>query len=81
MGLGSAIGGAIAGAIPSTIGKIIDYNAKKKQQGIQRSQFDQQMQAQEQFARHALQWKVEDAKKAGIHPLAALGASTSPFRS
>ena len=28
------------------------------------------------FAKNGIQWRVEDAKKAGIHPLAALGAQT-----
>lgn len=32
---------------------------------------------QKEFAQNGIQWKVEDAKKAGIHPLAALGASTA----
>lgn len=30
---------------------------------------------QREFAQNSIQWKVEDAKRAGIHPLAALGAS------
>lgn len=29
-----------------------------------------------EFAQHGVRWRVEDAKAAGIHPLAALGAST-----
>lgn len=33
-------------------------------------------QMQMDFAQHGIQWKVEDAKAAGIHPMAALGAST-----
>lgn len=32
---------------------------------------------QKEFAQSGIQWKVEDAKKAGIHPLSALGASTA----
>nr|QJB21721.1 MAG: DNA pilot protein [Microvirus sp.] len=32
---------------------------------------------QKEFAQNGIQWKVEDAKKAGLHPLAALGASTA----
>lgn len=32
---------------------------------------------QKEFAKSGIQWKVEDAKKAGLHPLAALGASTA----
>lgn len=31
------------------------------------------------FAKNGIQWKVEDAKKAGIHPLYALGAPTMSF--
>lgn len=34
---------------------------------------------QKDFAQKGIQWKVADAKKAGIHPLAALGASTHSF--
>lgn len=35
--------------------------------------------AQEEFARMGVRWKVEDAKAAGIHPLYALGANTTSF--
>lgn len=37
---------------------------------------------QREFAKNGLQWRIEDAKKAGIHPLAALGfqgPSASPI--
>lgn len=34
---------------------------------------------QERFARSGIQWRVEDAKAAGIHPLYALGANTSSY--
>lgn len=34
---------------------------------------------QREFAQSGIQWKVADAQKAGIHPLAALGAQTSSF--
>ena len=34
---------------------------------------------QREFAQHGIRWKVEDAKAAGLHPLAALGAQTSSF--
>lgn len=34
---------------------------------------------QKEFAQSGIQWKVEDAKKAGIHPLAALGAQTISY--
>ena len=32
-----------------------------------------------QFAKRGIQWRVHDAKKAGLHPLAALGAQTTSF--
>lgn len=34
---------------------------------------------QREFAQSGIQWKVEDAKKAGIHPLYALGAQTASY--
>jgi hypothetical protein len=34
---------------------------------------------QKEFAQNGIRWKVEDAKAAGIHPLAALGAQTMSF--
>lgn len=37
------------------------------------------MMQQRDFAQHGIRWKVEDAKKAGIHPLYALGAQTTSF--
>lgn len=38
-----------------------------------------QMAMQKEFAQSGIQWKVNDAKAAGIHPLAALGAQTSSY--
>lgn len=34
---------------------------------------------QREFATHGIRWKVEDARQAGVHPLYALGASTTSF--
>lgn len=34
---------------------------------------------QKEFAQNGIKWKVEDAQRAGIHPLAALGAQTHSF--
>ncbi|QXP44186.1 MAG: DNA pilot protein [Arizlama microvirus] len=34
---------------------------------------------QKQFAKNAIQWKVQDAEAAGIHPLYALGANTVSY--
>lgn len=43
------------------------------------SNADKQMKMQKEFAKHGISWKVEDAKAAGLHPLAALGAQTHSF--
>jgi hypothetical protein len=43
------------------------------------SQNAQNVAYQKEFAQKGIQWKVEDAKKAGLHPLYALGAQTTSF--
>lgn len=56
----------IIGGIASVFGA----NSAAKQAEAARRQ-------QEDFAKHGIQYKVDDAKAAGINPYAALGASTS----
>lgn len=41
--------------------------------------FDRNAALQKEFAQHGLRWKIEDAKRAGISPLAALGAGGAAF--
>lgn len=36
---------------------------------------------QREFAQHGIRWRVRDARKAGLHPLAALGASGAAYSS
>jgi hypothetical protein len=64
------------GDVFNAVSSPINYNAQKKQQNIDRAHFGQSMEQQKEFAQNGIQWKVADAKKAGIHPLAALGAQT-----
>ena len=71
MGLGSAIGGAIGG-VGSIVGGIIGGNNAQAVAGMN-------YEAQKEFAQNGIRWKVEDAKRAGIHPLYALGASTQGY--
>lgn len=52
--------------------------------GVISNYYNQQQQRrneanQREFAQHGVQWKVEDAKRAGIHPIYALGAPTHSF--
>lgn len=60
--------GEIAGAAGSVIGSLFG-----------KSEADKNIKMQKQFAQQGIQWKVADAKKAGIHPLYALGAQTHSF--
>lgn len=36
---------------------------------------------QKEFAQYGIRWKVADAKAAGLHPLYAIGAQTTPYQS
>ncbi|AZL83001.1 DNA pilot protein [Apis mellifera associated microvirus 42] len=64
--------GALISAGSSILGGILGNKAAK-------SAATQQAKLQKQFAQNGIQWKVEDAKKAGVHPLYALGANTIAY--
>ena len=49
-------------------GSLLDYYLGKKQQ-------KRALAFQREFAQQGIRWRVEDAKRAGINPLAALGAN------
>jgi len=59
---------AIIGAASNVVGGLLGAREKDKDRDAQR-----------QFAQQGVQWKVADAKKAGVHPLYALGAQTHSF--
>lgn len=67
MGLGS-----IVSAVGSIAGGILGANSAQNVAGMN-------YKAQKEFAQNGIRWKVEDAKRAGIHPLYALGASTQGY--
>ena len=60
--------GSIIGAIGGIAGGLLGNSAAKDQMAMQK-----------QFAQNGIRWKVEDAKRAGIHPLYALGAPTMSY--
>lgn len=64
--------GAILGAAGSVLSSIMGNNAAEKSA-------DKQARLQKEFAQKGVQWKVADAVKAGLHPLAALGANTMSY--
>lgn len=68
----AAIASGLIGAASSIFG------AKKAEQN-QQKQSAQEYERQKEFAQSGIQWKVKDARKAGIAPLAALGGSTLSY--
>lgn len=77
-GIGSIVGGlfgmqgAQSGARAAVRGSKINARAAKWASR-------QNLKYQRQFAKHGIRWRARDAIKAGIHPLAALGAQTTSF--
>lgn len=75
--------GALIGAAGSLLGGILGNksrdDAAEKNIAYQRENAARQEALQREFAQSGIQWKVEDARKAGIHPLYALGASTTSY--
>lgn len=71
MGISAFIGPAL-GLVGSLFGS-------KKQARSQETQNYQNLAMQKEFAQQGIRWKVEDAKRAGLHPLAALGANTMSY--
>lgn len=66
-----AIGGALASAVPTVVGSGLDYALGRMSQ--RQAELDTEYQM-----KHAIQWRVADAEKAGIHPLYAMGAQPVP---
>lgn len=75
--------GALIGAGASLLGGMFGRKDAKKQQQASikaaAAQEERNYERQKEFAKSGIQWKVADAKKAGIHPLYSLGASTTSF--
>lgn len=63
---------ALVAAGASLAGGLLGNSANKKARAREYAQ-------QKEFAQSGIQWKVEDAKKAGIHPLYAMGANTVSY--
>lgn len=79
MAILESLGSAALAAAPSLLGQ---YNAARSADDANKAAREtsrDNILLQREFAQHGIRWKVEDAKKAGIHPLAALGASTHSF--
>ena len=84
---GAGLGFALVGPVGAAIGGFSGYGMGQWQGVDQRRAAASlrneqntialhQMANQREFAKHGIQWRVDDAKAAGIHPLAALGSPT-----
>lgn len=71
--------GNLIGAGASLIGGLINRDSARRSANQTRDMALQQMQLQKDFAKSGIRWRVEDARKAGIHPLYALGANTTSY--
>lgn len=67
-----AVAGPLISAGASLLGGLMGQKKADETQARQEA-------LQREFAQNGIQWKVADAKAAGIHPLYALGASTSSY--
>lgn len=75
-------GASIGGIVSSVSNGIFDWvnlfhNRKMQKQNLALMQ--KQIDYQKEYAQNGIQWRVADAKKAGLHPLYALGANTPTY--
>lgn len=86
MGLFSSIGDALGGAIGGIVGGVTGLFGNKQTNSANASINAAQMQLareqleyQKELHKNQIRWRVEDAQKAGLHPMAALGLQSSSF--
>ena len=72
--LGSA-GGFLGDVASGVLGLVGNKNTNDKSASLAQ----QQIAYQKELAQNQIQWRVEDAKKAGLHPMAALGLQSTSF--
>lgn len=71
--------GFLGGLASSALNFFGGQSAQEKSIEAQQNINNQNIAMQKEFAQNGVQWKVADARAAGINPLAALGASTTSF--
>lgn len=76
-----AILGAVTGPIGGLIGGELDRQDQRGQESRDRQQQDlinqRNYDMQKEFAQMGIRWRAEDARAAGLHPLAAIGANVT----
>lgn len=76
---GAILGGAGIQAGAGLIGSAINGIMAGQSFDFQREMWDKNYNAQKEFAQNSMQWRVADARAAGLHPLAALGQMGSSY--
>lgn len=66
--------GNIISAIGGLAGGLLQSQGQQSANRLAEAQFDYNAQKQEEYFKNAVLFRVQDAKRAGVHPLAALGA-------
>lgn len=82
MGFFSSIGkvfSSVAKPVASVVGGVLGLSGTKDTNETQEGLTREQIAYQKELAQNQMQWRVEDAKKAGLHPMAALGLSPSSY--
>ena len=69
------IAGAVGSVVGGGLGLIGSANSQANAAAINKFNYE----AQKEFAQNSIRWRVADAKAAGLHPLAALGAQSSGY--
>lgn len=76
--IGSALGGVV-GAVGSLLGGNKTAESQEAANAWNQNFAKEQFEYQKELHKNQVQWRVEDAKKAGLHPLAALGVSPMSY--
>lgn len=75
-----AWGGSISAGYNALFGNNDEENKRYQDAlALQKEYAEKNIALQKEFAQHGVRWKIEDAKAAGIHPVAALGASGASY--
>ena len=80
--IGDALGGAIGGIVGGVTGLFGNKQTNSANADINAAQMQlarEQLEYQKELHKNQIQWRVEDAQKAGLHPMAALGLQSSAF--